>query len=695
MALAARLALPLDVTVRLIIELFRIQFVLVFFRLLVFPVRLRGLSLKRRFVVTLGLYRIIPGILGLIAISVIFYFGVGMYKTRLIKAAFDESMARSFIVAEAILEKYFLSPQPGTSPGSRMNFENVRGWLKQEGSRPHIIMRKIPGSILPGDSTASSRRAVIAHTRGIPERFLATIPFVDAAADSAAGFSVADSLLWLVTSRSRTDAGGRRTAEIYVPMDSQYLKQLGAFTTAEIEITIEPTIFMDATSLHFRGDSTWTDQEFTLKSPAASSSVRTGFGDRRFYLARKFMPSGNWLGITDTIYTGAVMLTLYNTPKQFLHSLTETPYFVSSNAYAFLIFLVILFVFVIAELSAVRTGRSIAKGILDDVNTLTSAAKRIGGGDLEYRVPDTGKHELGILASSFNTMAADLKQHQQELLEKERMEADLAVAKEIQQRLLPQEQPTIPGLDVAGISIPSREVGGDLFYFLPLEQSRLGLAIGDVSGKSIPAALLMSNTLAAIRAETRLETKEEQILMSINRLLEDQIELGRFVTLFYGVADPGRGRFRYACAGHNPALKMSAAGKTEWLDESGMPLGVIPDSSYAPAEVDFKPGDTIVLYSDGVTEAQVASVSKTPLPESRSIKAKTDKRSQDGDDQEFFGEKRLVEAVRKRRTQSASAIIEGILLAVRDIAGGEVFSDDLTLVVLKHIGDGGQSKHQS
>lgn len=695
MALAARLAFPLDAAVRLILELFRIQFILVFFRLLVFPVRLRGLSLKRRFVVTLGLYRIIPGILGILAVAVGFYFGVGMFKTRLVKAALDESVTRSFVVAEAILEKYSSRQSAGASLPSSSHFESERKWLGKDGIHSHIILRSFDRSTGTANLPLSGMRSAVASTPGILKRFPSAIPFIGISADSAAGFRVADGMLWLVTSRSRPNAGGRTAAEIYIPMDSLYLRDLGAFTNADVEITIDPSIYMGATSLHFRSDSNWTETAFTLRTSTSSDPGRPGFGDRRFYLARKFMPMGNWFSISDSLYTGAVMLTLYSTPKQFFRSLIETPYFVSSNAFALLIFIVILFVFVIAELSAVRTGRSIAKGILDDVNTLTSAAKRIGGGDLEYRVPDPGKHELGILASSFNTMAADLKQHQKELLEKERMEADLAVAKEIQQRLLPQEQPAVPGLDVAGISIPSREVGGDLFYFLPLEQNRLGLAIGDVSGKSIPAALLMSNTLAAIRAETRLEKREEQILMRINRLIADQIELGRFVTLFYGVADPNRRIFRYACAGHNPALKMTAGGKAEWLDESGMPLGVMPESTYTPAEIDFNPCDIIVLYSDGVTEAIADDKKEMLAPEFGQMKTEAESASNTNNDAEFFGEDRLAEAVRRRREESASKILEGIISAVRDYAGGGVFSDDLTLVVLKNTADGLESIQDS
>ena len=132
----------------------------------------------------------------------------------------------------------------------------------------------------------------------------------------------------------------------------------------------------------------------------------------------------------------------------------------------------------------------IIQGIVSDVKELSVSAKKFGEGDLKHRVALSGTDEMGQLASTFNTMASNIEKHQEVLIEKERLEADLALARDIQQRMLPQTAPVIPGLDVAGLSIPSREVGGDLFYFLPVANGRLGLTIGDVSGKSVPAALL-------------------------------------------------------------------------------------------------------------------------------------------------------------------------------------------------------------
>jgi sigma-B regulation protein RsbU (phosphoserine phosphatase) len=269
-------------------------------------------------------------------------------------------------------------------------------------------------------------------------------------------------------------------------------------------------------------------------------------------------------------------------------------------------------------------------------------------------------------------MAANIEQHQAVLLEKERLEADLALARDIQQRMLPQAPPVIPGLDVAGLSIPSREVGGDLFYFLPLAKGRLGLTIGDVSGKSVPAALLMSNVLAALKSEARIVDKEDEILDHLNRLIFDQVEPGRFVTFFYGVVDPENRTLRYACAGHNPPLIMRPSGEAEWLKEAGVPLGVMSESTYKPVDAALEPGDVLVLYSDGVTEARRA----TEAPHE-------DDDSRPPDDGEFFDEHRLETAVRDAHDKSSAEIISHVMDAVRGFTAGAEQSDDLTLVVVR------------
>ncbi|MCK5620198.1 MAG: SpoIIE family protein phosphatase, partial [Candidatus Krumholzibacteria bacterium] len=316
------------------------------------------------------------------------------------------------------------------------------------------------------------------------------------------------------------------------------------------------------------------------------------------------------------------------------------------------------------------------------------AAERFGTGDLSHRIEVHGKDELGSLSGSFNTMAENIEQNQELLLEKERLEADLTLARDIQQRMLPQSPPVVPGLDVAGLSIPSREVGGDLFYFLPVPEGRLGLTIGDVSGKSVPAALLMSNVLAALKTEARLVEHEDEILSHLNRLIVEQVEPGQFVTFFYGVLDRQARMLSYACAGHNPPLKVDKGGNVLWLSEAGLPLGVLPDNTYTPAEVPLEEGDVLVLYSDGVTEAEKrpAIALQHTVPELDGEAGEDAAEDTAIEEPDFFDDHRLADTVRAARGQSASEIIRSVVDAVREFTGGADLSDDLTIVVVKIVG---------
>jgi sigma-B regulation protein RsbU (phosphoserine phosphatase) len=227
----------------------------------------------------------------------------------------------------------------------------------------------------------------------------------------------------------------------------------------------------------------------------------------------------------------------------------------------------------------------------------------------------------------------------------------------------------VAGLDVAGVAIPSLEVGGDLFHFLTLKGDRLGLAIGDVSGKSIPAALLMSSALAILRATTRLESDVADVLTQMNALIAEQVEPGKFLTFFYGVVDPHARTIRYACAGHNPPLIVRRDDAAEWLEQGGPPLGILGDTIYTAAEVALGPGDMLVLYSDGLTEAS------RPKPGVTEVASP--------DDEDFFEEDRLLEASRAHHTGSARDILDGLIAAVHAFVGDAPQSDDLTVVVVK------------
>ena len=191
---------------------------------------------------------------------------------------------------------------------------------------------------------------------------------------------------------------------------------------------------------------------------------------------------------------------------------------------------------------------------------------------------------------------------EQELRERERFEQELLVARGIQQALLPKELPPLDDWDIVPYYRPAREVGGDFYDFLPLPDGRVGVIIGDVSGKGIAAALVMANTQSVLRAVAQGSTVPGRLLARANEVLWTYIPPNMFVTCFCGILDPESGRFTYANAGHNPPFRYHGD-KTAQLRATGMPLGLMPGMAYEEKEIVLLPDDGVLFYSDGLIEA--------------------------------------------------------------------------------------------
>src|SRR5687768_14161986 len=243
-------------------------------------------------------------------------------------------------------------------------------------------------------------------------------------------------------------------------------------------------------------------------------------------------------------------------------------------------------------------------------------------------------------------------------LQQERLERELQLAMEIQQRFQPTAPPMVAGYELQGISFPCYEIGGDYYDFIERDDGRLVIALGDVSGKGTAAALLMSSLHASVHAQAGSHDTLSETISAVNRYLADNIPPNRFVTLFYAELDPASGSLSFLNAGHNPPLIIHSAGTVEQLASGGLPLGIKPDAEYREGRTQLQPGDVLVIYSDGVTEAA----------------------SPNGEE---FGPTRLYEVVSRNVDASAAGIRDRIESALTKFSQGTQAADDITLVIVK------------
>jgi len=352
------------------------------------------------------------------------------------------------------------------------------------------------------------------------------------------------------------------------------------------------------------------------------------------------------------------ILLLQIPPASILTSMRDT----ASNPINFLVLLilgVLAGLFLLVESGALWLGTQIARHIHQAVLALHQGTRRIAEEDFEHRIEIDRGDELGELGQAFNAMAEGLKERRQLALVQQALQSEMLVASSIQRRLFPGQVPRIPGLDVAGTSIPSREIGGDAYDYLHWGTGLL-VSVADVSGKGVPAALLMSNLQAGLRGHAHRPAALGNVLAELNELILASTDPGQFITLAIAFVDPTADRLLYASAGHNPPLIRRRSGEIEPLTASGLLLGVVADAAYAETAAEFTPGDTLVLYTDGVVEAQDETGS-------------------------FYGDERLAELLAGAGDLEASAICDRIVESVNAFAGSEGPGDDLTVVVVRRV----------
>jgi sigma-B regulation protein RsbU (phosphoserine phosphatase) len=313
------------------------------------------------------------------------------------------------------------------------------------------------------------------------------------------------------------------------------------------------------------------------------------------------------------------------------------------------------FIFLIVVLIRTVTGRTAAA-----IRQVSKAAQRVAAGDYGELLAARTRDEVGELIRSFNAMGQQLK-------ERMAMKQAMNLAMEVQQNLLPKKMPQINGLDVAARSIYCDETGGDLYDFLEINDCNpdcIGIAVGDVSGHGIPAALLMATVRAFLKIRVTQPGSAAEVITDVNRLAtHDTGETGQFVTLFYAVIDTGKKEFRWVRAGHDPAFMYDPCAEsfTE-LAGRGMAIGV--DSSYRYREggiIELSAGQILVIGTDGLWETH-------------------------DDAGAMFGKDRLEAIIRESARASADRILESIIQGVQQFRGSAKQEDDITLAVIKVAG---------
>lgn len=295
--------------------------------------------------------------------------------------------------------------------------------------------------------------------------------------------------------------------------------------------------------------------------------------------------------------------------------------------------------------------------------SLTEGVQVLGRGDMDHKVDVRTSDELGELAESFNQMTRDLKNYMERLhcttAEQEKLLRELEIARRIQQNILPRETPAIEGIDVWGTNLPAREVGGDFFDYIPIDQNHWGITIADVSGKGMPAALFMGLSRTILRASASGNLDITAALRHANELICRDSTSGMFVTLFYGVFDTATKELTYINAGHYPALLFHGdMTETSHLEARGIPLGITDMIELEEKSLPLQSGDILVLYTDGVTEA---------MNESETV----------------FGEERLTRLILDCRALPARDIVRKVEDEILLFSGDQPQFDDLTLVVMK------------
>ena len=328
--------------------------------------------------------------------------------------------------------------------------------------------------------------------------------------------------------------------------------------------------------------------------------------------------------------------------------------------------------FLVVEIVSLIIGVSLARTITRAVHSLYEGTQRVMRSDFSHRIKVEGRDQLAELGKSFNSMTENLERLLLVAKEKERLQAEIEIAREVQEQLYPKTAPAVRTLRVTGLCQPARMVSGDYYDFQRLHENKLAIAIGDVAGKGISAALLMASIQSAMRMELRSSIElaapahvpvngnrlsTARMVSELNQQLYATTSPEKYATFYFGLYDELEGSLTYTNAGHLPPI-LIRHGNADRLNVDGTVVGAFPKAGYEESKVQLESGDLLVCYTDGITEPENAYG-------------------------EMFGEERLIELVSKNLDRDDSRIIELVMDAVRQWTGSPELQDDMTLLLAR------------
>jgi sigma-B regulation protein RsbU (phosphoserine phosphatase) len=636
--------------------------------------------LRNRLIVTYVFIGVIPVVL-LVALALgSFYLFAGQFATFIVTTSLNSELKSVDAANAAIAHELAARLNPDAKP-EPLGIESLRR-SNQAWSRRHVHVWH-DGKLLLSSS---------------PDGAIATVPVLPAYLKDSFNEIVRDhGELFLRAVETVTTPRGRLTVLSSEPLDAHMLQglannlgELTLYTTGLSRVTVNQKA-SDATSTAkpaspSQGSVTYTNPNVyvfdTSKNPPPSFVIGnvpppTRWLDEQVSFATAISVVDWDTGDTTSPAAVAVQTRISTLYGRLFGALGDFAPAIEYSLFVVAVFLAII------ELIALWIGTRLTRTVTGAVAELYEATEHINRGDFSHRIAVKSSDQIATLANSFNSMTTSLEELIAEQKEKQRLEGELAIAQEVQEQLYPGEISQMASLEVHGFCRPARTVSGDYYDFLTLDSDRMLLAVGDISGKGISAALLMATIHSAVRAysENRApvlheaaaagvagsdlmlateytgETSPGTLLALLNHQLYISTPPEKYATLFLATYDGRRKTFTYSNGGHLQPIVLHQDGSLTRLDRGGTVIGLFDDCVYDEGSVHLQPGDVFIAYSDGVTEPE--------------------------NDFDEFGEQRLIDLVRENRDLPLVRITEIVVAAVADWIGANEQPDDITLVLAR------------